>query len=96
MSEASQDMYVIQYIVGGWRNWKVYKLYGEFTKEQADQQIADIKRMGYHAVKTKSKQFRTIGGIPDSSEFPDDVSKRRYYDEMTATKANKSQGRYKK
>jgi hypothetical protein len=85
LSEAKNDLYVVQYVTGGWKNWKVNTLLPKYTAVEADVEIHDLKKQGYYAVKIKDRLFKSIGGLPYSTEFQTDDEKRKYWDEMLKT-----------
>lgn len=85
LSEAKDDLYVVQYVIGGWKNWKVKTMLPKYNSVDADTEIQDLKRQGYHAVKIKDRLFKSIGGLPYSTEFDTDAEKRKYWDEMLKT-----------
>lgn len=80
------DQYVVQYMTGGWSNWKVVTLPRRFSKEAAIAEVSDIMRMGYYAVKIKASQFKSIGGLAYSTDFETDAERKRYWDKIMAGK----------
>lgn len=83
----SADSYIVQYVTGGWANWKVKTVRERFTAEQAASEIADLAKMGYHAVKFKADQFAKLGGLPSSEEFETPEERKKYYQDMIKNKS---------
>lgn len=50
---SSVPQFKVSYQTGGWMNPKIKELYGTYDEKKATEAVEEIRRMGYHAWKTR-------------------------------------------
>lgn len=69
--------YSVFYLVGGSANFVCQSMIGKFSWEKAQEEVADIKKMGYKAMAVKDGHI--IGGYCSYTDFSSKEEAAEYY-----------------
>lgn len=73
-------IYSVYYLVNGWSNFTCRSITGQFTFEQAEKEVENLKKQGFKSASVKNGKI--IGGLCSSDDFETDEQRKNYWDSL--------------